>query len=173
MKNENYDNITYGQLLSSSLNQIAIFKKTLGYKQLSDEQKIISDDVLLKLVEFMYFIHNQTINQWETESLKVVLIHTFPEEILANRFFFESIPNICLKFFEFLYFNCSICLAKEWIDMIANIDKQILSNYESILQKNPAEQDFLNLGEEIGMNMSILKEVDELYFLYLVIEFGV
>ncbi|MGF2056089.1 hypothetical protein [Vagococcus fluvialis] len=146
-----------------SSNEILLFKKSLGYKQLENEQKVLTEDILNKLSEYMFNIYNKHIYDWEPVELQSIFLTVFQEEILADKYFFESIYEICFKFFEFLYFSQSLYFVRDWLIMLNSIKDQIVINYEIFLNKNPAEQDFLDLGKELGLNMSKLDDINKLY----------
>lgn len=147
--------------------QLNLFNKTLSYKQLSPNEKRISGDILSKLSEFMFIFYNRkNFKDWEVEEIKDVLLNIFPENILANLVFFESIYIVCFKFFEFLYINDSLKIYQEWLLMLSDIRLEIAEKHKQIIRQNRSEQLFLELGTEMGLNMSSLKDISNLYKLY-------
>lgn len=148
-------------------NQLELFKKTLNYKQLTQNEQKISCDILEKLSEFMFvFYRRNNIKEWYTEEIKDVLLNVFPENILANSVFFESVYIVCFKFFEFLLVNNSLVNCKEWLIMLSDIRLEIAEKHEQVILQSRSEQLFLELGTDMGLNMSSLKDVSKLYKFY-------
>ncbi|MBO0437444.1 hypothetical protein [Vagococcus fluvialis] len=148
-------------------NQLVLFKKTLNYKQLTQNEKKISCDILEKLSEFMFvFYKRNNIEEWQTEEIKDVLLNIFPEKILANSVFFESIYIVCFKFFESLLVNNLLVNCKEWLFMLSDIRLDIAEKHEQVISQSRSEQLFLELGTDMGLNMSSLKDVSKLYKFY-------
>lgn len=147
--------------------QLKTFKKTLGYKQLSPNEKRISDDILGKLSEFMFVFYNRkNFKDCKVEEIKDVLLNIFPEHILANSVFFESIYIVCYKFFEFLFIKNPLVIYKECLFMLSDIRLEIVEKHEQIIEQSRSEQLFLELGADMGLNMSSLKDISKLYKLH-------
>lgn len=147
--------------------ELNLFKKTLGYRQLSPNEKRISDDILGKLSEFMFVFYNRkNFKDCEVEEIKDVLLNIFPENILASSVFFESIYIVCFKFFEFLFIENSLAIYKDCLLMLSDIRLEIIEKHKQIIRQSRSEQLFLELGTDMGLNMSSLKDISKLYKLY-------
>ncbi|SLM86121.1 hypothetical protein FM121_08535 [Vagococcus fluvialis bH819] len=139
-----------------------IFSKSLYYKQLSYKEQKSSQDIIYYLGEFMFDYHLESVNTWSEIAITDVLISVFPSKIVANSEFFNNVEAVLVKFLEFLYYsekqvNCLVLAEK-----VKQLSVLMLNEVEVKL-KGSNEEKMFGLGEELGLDMSDLSDLDRLY----------
>lgn len=155
------------EILDNMSFKIESFKNSLFYKQLTHHEKKISSNILFKLSEFILEKYNKKrVDDWNEKEIEITLLEIFPREILADNTFFETIHIVCKKFFEYLYFVEKNYQCKDWLMMLSRIRLDIIKNYEDTMNENPADQMFIDLGRELGLDMSLLSDISKMYDIY-------
>lgn len=138
------------------------FEKTLGYKQLTYKEQQGSRDIIRYFGEFMFDYHLQTLSNWDERAMQEVLLSVFPYKVVANVSFFEMVAPVLNQFFLYLYYQESVTEGLRLSEGLACYHPLMLEEVEKALNGS-AEEDILLLGEELGLDMSNMKEIDGLY----------
>ncbi|MGX7024454.1 hypothetical protein [Vagococcus hydrophili] len=166
MMEERYDQNEVEELFSGVMSEVEMaeisFEKSLYFKQLSYSEQKASRDIIYYLGEFMFDYHLESLSTWSKVALEDVLISVFPTKIVANRDFFKRVEPVLVKFFEFLCYSEKQTKALELIERIQIVSELMLNEVEIVL-KNSNEVKVMDLGVEMGLDMSDLSELDRLY----------
>lgn len=166
MMEEKYNQNEVEELFNDVMLEIEIvekiFSKSLYYKQLSYKEQKSSQDIIYYLGEFMFDYHLESVNTWSEIAITDVLISVFPSKIVANSEFFNNVEAVLVKFLEFLYYsekqvNCLVLAEK-----VKQLSVLMLNEVEVKL-KGSNEEKMFGLGEELGLDMSDLSDLDRLY----------
>ncbi|MGX4687018.1 hypothetical protein JNUCC83_08965 [Vagococcus sp. JNUCC 83] len=155
-------NQLFDQAIYIATEKINIFEKTLWYRQLNYSEQMMSRQIILYFSEYMFDYHFQTLNEWDEVALQDVLLDIFPHKIVAGPNFFEKAINVLKKFFEFLYYHEEVKQGVKLSNKATEIGDIVLVEVEAIL-RDTTEQDLLSLGEELGLDISSLDDIDCLY----------
>lgn len=152
----------FKEMLQEIEERINRFEKTLGYKQLTYMEQQGSRDIIRYFGEFMFDYHLQTLSNWDERAMQEVLLSVFPYKIVANLSFFEMIAPVLNQFFLYLYYQESVTEGLSLSEGLACYHPLMLEEVEKVL-KDSVEEEILLLGEELGLDMSNMKEIDSLY----------
>lgn len=164
MTNEHLEeaNRLFEQAMNEAEEKINVFEKTFWYRQLNYSEQMISRKIIMSFSEYMFDYHFQTLNEWEEKALQDVLLDIFPHEFVAGPKFFEKVIVVLIKFFEFLYFHENYSQGLYLAEKIKSLQDVVLVEVENLLRDTP-EAELLILGEELGLDMSNLEDIDCLY----------
>lgn len=138
------------------------FTKTLGYRQLSYKEQQSTVEIINYLGEFMFDYHLESMDLWSQRALEDVLIAVFPNRVVANIAFFEKVEAVLVKFFEFLYHSTQYEKGLELAESVKR-SSVLMINEAHVLLKDSNEEQLFGLGEEMGLDMSNLSDLDRLY----------
>lgn len=155
-------NRLFDQAMQKATEKINKFEKTLWYRQLNYSEQMMSRQIILYYSEYMFDYHFQTIEQWDERATQDVLLDIFPHEIVAGLEFFEKVTSVLKKFFEFLYYQETFPQGLLLSKKVTELSEKMLEEVQSVLKNTPEEQ-LLELGEELGLDMGSLDDIDCLY----------
>ncbi len=166
MMEEKYNQIEVEELFSDVMLEIEIvekiFSKSLYYKQLSYKEQKSSKDIIYYLGEYMFDYHLESVNTWSERAITDVLISVFPSKIVANHEFFNNVEPVLVKFLEFLYYSEKQDNCLDLAVIVKQVSVLMLNEVEVKL-KDSNEEKMFDLGEELGLDMSDLSDLDRLY----------
>ncbi|MBO0475459.1 hypothetical protein DOK76_00165 [Vagococcus sp. DIV0080] len=166
MMNEKYNKVEADELFDNVMMEVEssaqAFTKTLGYKQLNYREQQSAVEIIHYLGEFMFDYHLESMSLWSQRALEDVLVTIFPTTITANIPFFEKVEAVLVKFFEFLHFSGQQSNALELVDSVKKSSVLMLNEAHVIFKDSPEEKLF-DLGDEMGLDMSDLSDLDRLY----------
>lgn len=166
MMEEKYNQIEVEELFSDVMLEIEIvekiFSKSLYYKQLSYKEQKSSKDIIYYLGEYMFDYHLESVNTWSERAITDVLISIFPSKIVANHEFFNNVEPVLVKFLEFLYYSEKQDNCLDLAVIVKQVSVLMLNEVEVKL-KDSNEEKMFDLGEELGLDMSDLSDLDRLY----------
>lgn len=155
-------NHLFEEAMSDTKEKLNVFEKTFYYRQLNYSERRMSRRVIMSFSEYMFDYHFQTLDNWNEQALQDVLLDIFPHEVIAGKKCFEKILLILVKFFEFLYFHEKCSQGLQLAKTTKNLKELVLLEVENLLIGTP-EADLLTLGEEIGLDIGNLEDIDCLY----------
>lgn len=166
MTNEHLEeaNRLFEQAMAETTEKINVFEKTFWYRQLNYSEQMMARQIILSFGEYMFDYHFQMLYEWEEKALQDVLLDIFPHEFVVGPKFFEKVVVVLIKFFEFLYFHENYSQGLYLSEIIKSLQDVILVEVENLLRDTP-EAELLILGEELGLDMSNLEDIDCLYHL--------
>lgn len=166
MMNEKYNKLEADQLFEDVMTEVEMaahaFSKTFGYKQLSYKEQQSATEIIGYLGEFMFDYHLESICIWSQKALEDVLVSIFPTKIVADVPFFEKVETVLVKFFEFLYHSEKQEHALGLVESVKEHSALMLNQAYEQLKDSPEEKLF-DLGEDMGLDMSDLSDLDRLY----------
>lgn len=166
MMEEKYDAVAVEEMFNMVMEDVSKaesdFEKTLGFKMLKYSEQKDAREIILKLGEWMFDYHLESVGTWSTRALDDVLISIFPMKIVAGKSFFEKVEPVLVKFFEYLY---HAELQENGLVLAGRVKTvSVLMLHEvSVLLKDSDDEKLFELGEEMGLDMSDLSDLDRLY----------
>ncbi|MEG0601217.1 MULTISPECIES: hypothetical protein [Vagococcus] len=166
MMEEKYNKMEAEELFDNVMTEVEFaaksFTKTLGYKQLSYREQQSAVEIINHFGEFMFDYHLESMCLWSNCALEDVLTSIFPTKIVANIPFFEKVEKVLVKFFEFLYHTNQQKNGLELADGVKNCSGLMLKEVQVNLNDS-AEEKLFDLGDDLGLDMSDLSDLDRLY----------
>lgn len=152
----------YQVMLDEVIDNLNSFEKTLWYKQLSYSEQLMTQEIILSYAEYMFDYHFKTLQDWDTLGTKDVLLSVFPYNIVAGESFFEKVIPVLQKYFEFLYYQYNLVQGLELSEEVLSLKDIFLSEVSFALEQSEDAR-VLELGEEIGLDIGDLEDIDGLY----------
>jgi len=155
-------NRLFDQAMKEATEKINLFEKTLWYRQLNYSEQMMSRQIIMYYSEYMFDYHFKTLDQWDEVSTQDVLLGIFPYKIVAGPSFFEKVSMVLVKFFEFLYYHENYSQGLVLSNTVHGVSDMMLVEAKYVLNGS-SEEKLLELGEELGLDVSSLDDVDCLY----------
>ncbi len=154
--------VMFESVMSDVTKAIGEFEKTLSYRQLRYSEQKDAREIILTFGEWLFDYHLEEMTAWSETSIKDILVVIFPHKISANVSFFRKITPILCSFLEFLYYANLQKNGLKLSGAVKEVDFLMINEVE-VLQKNSKEKKLFDLGEEMGLDMSDLSDLERLY----------
>lgn len=79
------------------------FIKSEKFKELTDEQKMHSENVIMTFAETVYHFEFQTPQEWDEHGVLCCCPGIFSTRPINDKGFIKAVPPVLTQFFEFLY----------------------------------------------------------------------
>lgn len=152
----------FDEMLNEVMDSLELFEKSFSYKQLTYAEQQSTQDIVLKIGEYMFDYHLQTLYTWNSKALQDVLIDIFPTKISADYPFFEKVEPVLSKYFDFLYYQVHVSHALTLKDTLMKVSSFMLDEV-ALLLEGSNEKSVFDLGKELGLDTSDLTDVEKLY----------
>lgn len=141
------------------------FSKSDSYQRLSEEQKQLSEDIVLMFAEFMYSYLGLSPERWEVEQLKECCLDIFPRKVTADESYFGAIAPILSAFLSFLEAENIMAYGSELAESVEEIEQEIVDR-----ALNPENwglaKTFVIRAKEAGVDVSNEEELQQFMGLY-------
>ncbi|MGY3766134.1 hypothetical protein ACWOAH_06210 [Vagococcus vulneris] len=127
-------NLFFDMEQQETLKLIDDFQKSLNFRGLNYYEQQLTKEVILKVSEFMLNHHFQTIEEWESVALQETLVVSFPQCIVANTNFLNSVEGILATFFNYLYMSDRLPQGQVLIRELPTICSIMLEIFKEIQQ---------------------------------------
>lgn len=166
MMNKKYNGLEADELFENVMMEVEdaanAFTKTLGYKQLNYKEQQSAVEIINYFGEYMFDYHLESMCLWSQRALEDVMVSVFPNKVSASISFFEKVESVLVKFFEFLYHSNQQNNGLELVDSVKKSNRLML-NEVTVNLKGSSEEKLFDLGNEMGLDMSDLSDLDRLY----------
>ena len=166
MMEEKYNGLEADELFNNVMMEIEgaanDFTKTLGYKQLNYREQQSAVEIINCFGECMFEYHLESMCLWSKRALEDVMISILPKKVSGSVTFFEKVESVLVKFFEFLYHTNQQSNGLELVESVKESNGHMLNEVNTVL-KGSAEEKLFDLGNEMGLDVSDLNELDRLY----------
>lgn len=166
MMEEKYDAVAVEEMFNQVMEDVSKaesdFEKTLGFKMLKYSEQKDARKIILLFGEWMFDYHLESVGTWSPRAIDDVLISIFPMKITAGKSFFEKVEVVLAKFFEYLY---HAELQENGLVLAGSVktSAKLMLKEVAVLLKDSSEEKLFELGEEMGLDMSDLSDLDRLY----------
>lgn len=138
------------------------FEETLWFKRLSEKEKTNARPTIILFSEYMFDYHFQTIVEWDSTSLKDVILNRFPYEVITSIDYFNQVLPIMIHFFDYLYYQKNytqgLYLSHSINQLTGELVREVLNQQEDTFVSN-----LLSLGEEMNLDLSLLPDTEKLF----------
>jgi len=141
------------------------FTESEFFKDLSDQQKEYSADIIMSVTEYMYNYYLADPSKWRRSDLEDCLLNILPAKFTAEITFFEAIVPVLIAFIKFLSKKGRIRGAQTLITTIKRIRREIIKNAKNPFKWGIAKS-LVMVGIAFGMNILDKKEVQKIQTLY-------
>lgn len=166
MMEEKYNKMEAEELFDNVMTEIEWaannFTKTLGYKQLNYREQQSAVEIINHFGEYMFDYHLESMYLWSQKALEDVLTSIFPTKITANVPFFEKVETVMVKFLEYLYHSNQQQHGLELAESVKGCCGLMLNEVQFNI-KDSTEEKLFDLGDDLGLDMSDLSDLDRLY----------
>lgn len=138
------------------------FEKTVNYKKLKYSEQQDSREIILTFGEWLFDYHLEEMSAWSEDSVRDILITIFPHKILADISFFKKVVPVLSSFLEFVFYANLQKDGLKLVKVVKEIEPLMLNEVE-VLLKGSIEENLFKLGKEMGLELSCLDEIEQLY----------
>ena len=79
------------------------FFKSERFKQLTQEQRVMSENVIMTFAEGVYQFEGESPQEWDEHGVRCCCLGIFEIKSIINERFIRSVAPILIQFFEFLH----------------------------------------------------------------------
>lgn len=142
------------------------FSKSPHFEQLTEEQKRVSEFVVMTFTQYMYNHHESSPREWNEFGLKECCQYTLPRKISAGESYYKSLAPVLSAFFAFLGENNLLENAPELIRTVKNIDEQVIENARDRNNWGPAKS-FVMAAKDAGVDITNEQEMQQYMVAYI------
>lgn len=141
------------------------FSESRYFNELTEEQRLESEFVIMSFTEYMYSYHGLSPEKWDEEGLEECCLETLQRKLTANESYFKSVAPVLSAFFAFLGEKGLIRNASNLAKRVKEINKQIVIN-ASYPENWGMAKSFLMAAKDAGADITNIDEIRKFMGLY-------
>lgn len=119
---------TLEEIVAEAARRHSAFSKSSFFQQLTEEQQLMSEDVVELFSECMYLYEGAAPGEWGLEALDKVCLHEMPAQVVADKALFKAVAPVLSAFFSFLAHADLDARAGNMIPRLEEIGPKIVRN---------------------------------------------
>ena len=141
------------------------FSESRYFEELTEEQKLESEFVVMSFTEYMYSYHGLSPEEWDEDGLEECCRYTLPRKITADESYYRSIAPVLSAFFAFVGEKNLLKNTSQLTRKVKEIDKQIVRAARDPRNWGIAKS-FAMAAKDAGVDMTNEEEMQKFIALY-------
>lgn len=119
------------EVVAQAARHFAVFEQSSFFRQLSEEEQLLSEDVVSMFAECMYLYEGAAPGEWRVDALDKICLHEMPAQVVADKALFKAISPVLSAYFSFLTHADLDAEAGNMIPRVEEIGPKIVRNSQN------------------------------------------